>query len=99
MDTISRENNSMLPVGGIIVGVIGLLLGGFALVQASKANKALEAAQPKIEKRAGLAAQVTAAATTAEKASKDLKQLKDSTQSAFDQVGPALSTLQTSVTR
>jgi LysM repeat protein len=99
MDTISRENNSMLPVGGIIVGVIGLLLGGFALVQASKANKALEAAQPKIEKIDGLADQVNAAASTAEKASKDLKQLKDSTQSAFDQVGPALSALQTSVTR
>ena len=30
MDTISRENNSMLPVGAIIVGVIALLLGGYA---------------------------------------------------------------------
>ena len=41
MDTISRENNSMLPVGGIIVGVIALLLGGYAAISLSKVNKAL----------------------------------------------------------
>jgi LysM repeat protein len=100
MDTISRENNSsMLPVGGIIVGVIGLLLGGFGLVQASKAVKAIEAAQPKIEKIDGLADQVTAADQKADRATKDLKALKDSTQSAFDTVGPALNQLQTSVAR
>ena len=30
MDTISRENNSMLPIGSLIVGVLGLLLGGYS---------------------------------------------------------------------
>ncbi len=39
MDTISRENNSMLPIGGIIVGVIGLLIGGFAAIKVSSLQK------------------------------------------------------------
>ncbi len=89
----------MLPVGGVIVGVIGLLVGIFGLVQASKANKAIEAAQPKIEKIDGLADQVSAAASTADKTAKDLKALKDSTQDAFNQVGNALQNLQTTTAR
>ena len=31
MDTISRENNSYLPVAGVIVGVLALVLSGVAL--------------------------------------------------------------------
>jgi hypothetical protein len=30
MDTISRENNSMLPMGGVIVGAVALIIGGYA---------------------------------------------------------------------
>ena len=41
MDTISRENNSMLPVGAIIVGVIGLLLGGYSAIKLSSVNRTL----------------------------------------------------------
>ena len=42
MDTISRENNSsMLPVGGIVIGVLALLIGGYAAISLSKVNKAL----------------------------------------------------------
>jgi LysM repeat protein len=100
MDTISRENNSsMLPVGGIIVGVIGLLLGGFGLMQASKANKAIEALQPKVDKVDGIEAQATAAAGAAEQAKKDIRSLQGSVQTAFTDVGNALGNLQTSVTR
>ena len=32
MDTISRENNSMLPIGGVIIGVV--LMGAFVGVTA-----------------------------------------------------------------
>ena len=39
MDTISRENNSMLPVGGIIVGVIALLLGGYSAIWMARARQ------------------------------------------------------------
>ncbi len=99
MDTISRENNSMLPVGGIIVGVIGLLLGGFALVQASKANKAVAGLQPKIEKIDGIESQASSAAAAADKTAKDLKALRDTTQEAFNTVGPELARLQGAVTK
>ena len=66
MDTISRENNSMLPVGGVIVGVIALLLGGYAAISLSKVNKTLAAQEEKIAKIDGIEAQVGAAAAAAE---------------------------------
>lgn len=99
MDTISRENNSMLPVGGIIVGVIGLLLGGFGLMQASKANNAIAALTPKVDKIESIEASVGSAAQSAEQAKKDLKVFRDSAQEAFTGVGEALKGLQASVTR
>ena len=70
MDTISRENNSMLPIGGIIVGLVGVILGGLALAQASKANKAVAEHQPKIEKIDGIEASASGAAASAERAAK-----------------------------
>lgn len=39
MDTISRENNSYLPVAGVIVGVLALVLSGVALAKISSAKK------------------------------------------------------------
>jgi LysM repeat protein len=100
MDTISRENSSsMLPVGGIIVGAIGLLLGGLALVQVSKVNKAVAEHQVKVDKVDSVEAQATAAASAAEKAKSDVATLQRSTQSAFDSVGPLLSELKASVTK
>jgi LysM repeat protein len=100
MDTISRDNSSsMLPVAGVIVGAIGLLLGGLALVQVSKVNKSVAEHQPKIEKVDGIEAQAAAAASAAEKAKSDVATLQRSTQSAFDSVGPLLSDLKASVTK
>lgn len=99
MDTISRENNSMLPVGGIIVGVIGLLLGGIALLQISKVNKTLLDHQVKIDKVDAIEGQAGAAAATADKAKNDVAALQRSTQSAFDTVGPALASLREDITK
>jgi LysM repeat protein len=100
MDTISRENNSMLPVGGIIVGVIGLLLGGYSAISLSKVNKTLADHQVKIDKVDGIEAQAGAAAASADKAKSDILALQRSTQNAFDQqVGPALATLREDVTK
>ena len=90
MDTISRENNSMLPIGGIIVGLVGVILGGLALAQASKANKAVADHQPKIEKIDGL---------EAERAAKEVRELRNSTQEAFNAVGGKLGEFQTSITK
>ncbi|HUR58540.1 MAG TPA: LysM domain-containing protein [Opitutaceae bacterium] len=99
MDTISRENNSMLPVGGIIVGVIALLLGGYAAISLSKVNKALADHQPKIDKIDSVELAANSAAAAAEKTSKDVQTLQRSTQDAFTQVGGALGELRTSITK
>ncbi len=99
MDTISRENNSMLPVGGIIVGVIGLLLGGYSAISLSKVNKTLADHQVKVDKVDAVEAQASAAASTAEKAKSDIASLTRSTQTAFDSVGPALAALREDVTK
>jgi LysM repeat protein len=99
MDTISRENNSMLPVGGIIVGVVALLLGGYAAISLSKVNKALAAHEEKIAKIDGIEAQVGAAAATTEKAAKDLAALTRSTQDAFNQVGGELANQRAAITK
>ena len=99
MDTISRENNSMLPVGGIIVGVIGLLLGGYSAISLSKVNKLLADHQVKIDKVDGVEGQAQAAAATADKAKADIAALQRSTQTAFDTVGPALAGLREDITK
>ena len=99
MDTISRENNSMLPIGGIIVGLVGVILGGLALAQASKANKAVADHQPKIEKIDGIEASASGAAASAERAAKEVRELRNSTQEAFNAVGGKLGEFQTSITK
>jgi LysM repeat protein len=90
MDTISRENNSMLPVGGIIVGAIALLISIFGAVQASKANKAIAEHQPKIDKIDGIESQAASAAASAEKTSRDLAARVREIQDNFNLVGTKL---------
>ena len=90
MDTISRENNSMLPVGAIIVGVIALLLGGYAAITLSKVNRTLTEQEAKFAKLEQIETTVSAAAGATEKAAKDQQALRKEVQGAFDQVGAEL---------
>ncbi len=99
MDTISRENNSMLPVGGIIVGVIALLLGGYAAITLSKVNKTLAEHDAKLARVEAVETAANAAAASADKAAKDVQGLTRSTQDAFNQVGGELGNLRASVTK
>ena len=99
MDTISRENNSMLPVGSIIVGVVALLVGIFALVQASKANKLVAEHQAKIDQIDGIQQQAANAAAAADKANTNLTKLNQETQNAFNTVSNVIAGLQGSVTK
>ncbi|MBK8856969.1 MAG: LysM peptidoglycan-binding domain-containing protein [Opitutaceae bacterium] len=99
MDTISRENNSMLPVGGIIVGVIALLLGGYSAIKLSSVGKTLAAHEEKLAKVDALESQVSSTAATADKASRDLAALTRSTQDAFNQVGAELGNLRAGITK
>ena len=99
MDTISRENNSMLPVGAVIVGVIALLLGGYAAISVSKANRTITEQQAKIERLEGLETRVDNAAQQAGNAVKNIQDLTRSTQNAFNDIGPLIGTLQVSVNK
>ncbi|MEZ5412967.1 MAG: LysM peptidoglycan-binding domain-containing protein [Opitutaceae bacterium] len=99
MDTISRENNSMLPVGGIIVGVIGLLLGGYSAIKLSSVNRTLAAHEEKMARFDTLESQVSTASAASEKATRDLGALTRSTQDAFNQVGAELGNLRGSITK
>lgn len=99
MDTISRENNSMLPVGAIIVGVIGLLLGGYSAIKLSSVNRTLALQEERIAKIDTLESQAGTAAAASEKATRDLSALTRSTQDAFNQVGAELGNLRTAITK
>jgi hypothetical protein len=59
MDTISRENNSMLPIGGLIVGALALAFGLYAAVSISKVRTQLTAQQEKVDKIDDINAQLS----------------------------------------
>jgi LysM repeat protein len=99
MDTISRENNSMLPVGGIIVGVIALLLGGYAAITLSKVNKTLAEQDTKLQKMDAIEGAVNSAADAASKASKATADLRNQTQAGFTEIGQHIGNLQAAVTK
>lgn len=99
MDTISRENNSLLPVGGIIVGVLALLLSGYAAISLSKVNRTLNEQATRVGRIDVVESTSSSAAAAAEKAAKDIQSLTRSTQDAFNLVSTELSSLRTSVTK
>ncbi len=99
MDTISRENNSMLPVGAIIVGAIGLLLGGYAVISLSKVNKAIEAHDTKLARVESVETAANSAAAAADKAAKDVQGLTRSTQEAINQIAGELGNQRGAITK
>lgn len=99
MDTISRENNSMLPVAGVIVGVLALLVGGYAAIKASSLQKTVVTHEEKIGKIDSIESQITSAASSADKAARDINSLNRSTQEAFNTVAASLGNIQASITK
>jgi hypothetical protein len=99
MDTISRENNSMLPVGGIIVGVIALLLGGYAAITLSKVNKTLAEQDARLAKIDAVESTANNAMAAADGVKKDLAARMREVQGGFDQMGPAIGNLQATVSK
>jgi LysM repeat protein len=93
MDTISRENNSMLPMGGVIIGSIALILGGIAVVKLTTVNRILAAQADKVAKIDDIASQVASASAAGDKAARDITTLQNSTQAAVNQLGTELATL------
>jgi LysM repeat protein len=99
MDTISRENNSMLPVGGIIVGVIALIFGLYAAVSLSKVRTQLTQQQEKVDKIDDVSAQASAAASKADATKSSLDSVAKQTNDAFTQVGNTIGTIQAQLTK
>lgn len=100
MDTISRENNSYLPVAGVIVGVLALVLSGVALAKISSAKKEISAqVEPlstRIDEAEGQARNATA---SADKASGSINKLASDTQAAFTQVAQELGNIRGEITK
>ncbi len=91
MDTISRENNSYLPVAGVLVGVIAIVLSVVALAKISSTktelNTKVDAQVTRIDEAEG---QARNAAASADKASGSINKLASDTQAAFTQVAQEL---------
>ena len=93
MDTISRENNSLLPLGGVIIGAVALIIGGYAAISLSKVNRTLAQQADKVAKIDDIASQVASASAASDKAARDITTLQNSTQAAVNQLGTELATL------
>jgi LysM repeat protein len=93
MDTISRENNSLLPIGGVIIGAVALIIGGYSAISLSKVKQTLAAQADKVAKIDDIASQVASASAASDKAARDIQTLQNSTQAAVNQLGTELATL------
>jgi LysM repeat protein len=93
MDTISRENNSMLPIGGVIIGVVALIIGGYAAVKSTKLTTTVNAQADKVARIDDIATQVASASAASDKAARDITTLQNSMQAAVNQLGTELATL------
>ena len=99
MDTISRENNSMLPVAGVIVGVLALIVGGYGAIKASSLQKTVAAHQEKVDKVDGLESQLGSVSAASDKATKDIGSLSRTTQEAFNTVAADLANIHASLVK
>jgi len=100
MDTISRENNSYLPVAGVIVGVLALVLSGVALAKISSAKKEIQAEVAPLSQRIDDAEAKSGSATAAaDRAAGSINKLATDTQSAFQQVAQELGNIRGEITK
>ena len=89
----------MLPVAAVIVGVLALLVGGYAAIKASSLQKTVVTHEEKITKIDGIESQAGAASASADKAARDIVSLNRSTQEAFNTVASSLGNIQASITK
>ena len=98
MDTLSRDSNSsgsILPLVGVIAGGLALVLSVVALVKLSTLQKTVAAHDEQIPKIASLESEVRAAA----KSETDIKGLRSGIQTALDQVGNEIGTINGKLTK
>jgi len=100
MDSITRENNSYLPVFGVIAGVLALVLSGVALAKISSAKKEMaEKVDPLVLKIEEAEGQARNAAASADKASGSINKLATDTQAAFTQVAQEIGNIRGEITK
>lgn len=96
MDTISRESNSsILPIGGLIAGVLGVLLAVVALFKLSAATKQLALQGDQLSRVESLEAQVRTAVAASEGAAKmsTLNGLANNINAEFGKVATELTSI------
>jgi LysM repeat protein len=100
MDTLSRDSNSsgsVLPLVGVIAGGLALVLSIVALVKLSTLQKSVATHEEAISSKIpALESQVSAAAA---KADTDIKGLRSGIQTALDQVGNEIGTINAKLTK
>ena len=99
MDTLSRDSNSsgsVLPLVGVIAGGLALVLSIVALVKLSTLQKTVGEHTDSIAKIPALEASVSAASAKAET---DIKGLRTGIQTALDQVGNEIGTINAKLTK
>ncbi|HTJ79981.1 MAG TPA: LysM domain-containing protein [Rariglobus sp.] len=100
MDTISRENNSYLPVAGVIVGVLAIVLSAVALAKISSVKKDLSAQiEPMAAKVDDADGKATNAAAAADKANAGINKLASDTQAAFTSVAQEMGNIRGEITK
>ncbi len=99
MDTISRENNSMLPIAAVIAGVLALLVGAYGAIKASSLQKIVAAQEEKIARVDAIESQVSSVQASVDKSARDISSLNRSTQDAFNTVAASLGNIQASITK
>ena len=89
----------MLPIGGVIVGVLALLVGGYGAIKASGLQKKVDAQEEKVNQIDGISSQLTTTTATADKATRDISSMSHQTQDAFNTVAADLGNLHASITK
>ena len=80
-------------MGGVIVGAVALIIGGYAAVSLSHVKATLAAQADKVARIDDIASQVSSAAAASDKAARDITTLQNSTQAAVNQLGTELATI------
>jgi hypothetical protein len=72
MDATQPTQSNLLPIGGIILGLLGTILGALALSHAARSNQALIELQQRLERAEATAASATRVATERKSASQSM---------------------------
>jgi LysM repeat protein len=99
MDTLSRDSNSsgsILPLVGVIAGGLALVLSIVALVKITKVDNRVTGHDDAIAKIPAIESSVTAASA---KADSDIRGLRTGIQTALDQVGNEIGTINAKIAK